>query len=58
MNARTRLQLRLQASGLGRVPYEVFLILPFVLTIVAMAIVSRDAVAPAALLKPFRREER
>ncbi|MFA5950837.1 MAG: ABC transporter permease [Hyphomicrobium sp.] len=53
------LQLRLQASGLGQhVPYEAFLILPFLLTIVAMASVSRNAVAPAALLKPFRKEER
>jgi simple sugar transport system permease protein len=52
------LQLRLQASGLGHIPYQVFLVLPFVLTIVAMALISRNAVAPAALLKPFRREER
>jgi general nucleoside transport system permease protein len=52
------LQLRLQAAGLGHIPYEVFLILPFLLTIVAMALVSRNAVAPAALLKPFRKEER
>ena len=52
------LQLRMQASGLGQIPYEVFLILPFVFTIVAMAVMSRNAVAPAALLKPFRREER
>ena len=42
------LQLRLQASGLGHIPYEVFLMLPFLLTIVAMALVSRNAVAPAA----------
>ena len=52
------LQLRLQASGLGHIPYEAFLILPFVFTIVAMALMSRNAVAPAALLKPFRKEER
>ena len=52
------LQLRLQASGLGHIPYEAFLTLPFLLTIIAMASVSRDAVAPAALLKPFRKEER
>ncbi|MDR3372610.1 MAG: ABC transporter permease [Ancalomicrobiaceae bacterium] len=53
------LQLRLQASNLGQhVPYETFLILPFLLTIVAMASVSRNAIAPAALLKPFRKEER
>ena len=52
------LQLRLQASGLGHIPYQAFLTLPFLLTIVAMASVSRDAAAPAALLKPFRKEER
>lgn len=52
------LQLRLQTSNLLHVPYEVFLMLPFVLTIVAMAVVSRNARAPAALLIPFRREER
>jgi ABC-type uncharacterized transport system permease subunit len=52
------LQLRLQASGLGHIPYQVFLVLPFLLTIIAMALVSRNAVAPAALLKPFRKEER
>ena len=52
------LQLRLQASGMIDVPYQIFLMLPFVLTIVAMAAVSRSAVAPAALLVPFRKEER
>ncbi len=52
------LQLRLQTSNAWHVPYEVFLMLPFVLTIVAMALVSRNARAPAALLLPFRKEER
>ena len=52
------LQLRLQAAGLGHIPYQAFLIMPFLLTIVAMALFSRNAVAPAALLKPFRKEER
>lgn len=52
------LQLRMQASGLGHIPYEAFLMLPFIFTIVAMAVMSRNAVAPSALLKPFRREER
>jgi general nucleoside transport system permease protein len=51
-------QLRLQASGLIHVPYQLFLMLPFVLTILAMALVSRNARAPAALLIPFRKEER
>ncbi len=52
------LQLRLQAGSVIDVPYQVFLMAPFVLTIVAMALVSRNARAPAALLTPFRREER
>ena len=52
------LQLRLQASGVIDIPYQFFLMLPFVLTIVAMAAVSRSATPPAALLVPFRKEER
>ncbi|MGF1608018.1 MAG: ABC transporter permease [Kiloniellales bacterium] len=52
------LQLRLQSSGAIDVPYQLFLMLPFVVTILAMAIFARKARAPAALLVPFRREER
>ncbi len=52
------LQLRLQATNTLHLPYEVFLMLPFVMTIVAMALVSRNARAPASLLVPFRKEER
>ncbi len=52
------LQLRLQASGVIDIPYQLFLMLPFVLTIVLMALVSRSARPPAALLQPFRKEER
>jgi simple sugar transport system permease protein len=51
-------QLRLQTAGIGHVPYEVFLALPFVFTIAAMAVMSRNAAAPPALLKAFRKEER
>ncbi len=32
--------------------------LPFQMTVVAMAVLSRSATAPAALLVPYRREER
>jgi len=32
--------------------------LPFLMTVVAMALLSRSARAPAALLIPYRREER
>ena len=52
------LQLRLQAHNVLNLPYQVFLMLPFVMTIIAMALVSRNARAPAALLIPFRKEER
>lgn len=49
------LQLRLQAEGIP-LPYEVMLALPYVLTVVAIAIAGRNASYPAALLKPYRRE--
>ena len=52
------LQLRLQSSGAIDLPYQVFLMMPFLVTIVAMAVLARSARAPAALLIPFRREER
>ncbi len=52
------LQLRLQASAVIDVPYQIFLMMPFVLTILAMALLSRNARVPAALLVPFRKEER
>jgi len=49
------LQLRLQATGM-RLPYELFLALPYLVTIAALAIAGRNASAPSALLKPYRRE--
>jgi len=52
------LQLRLQSSGAIDVPYQLFLMLPFLMTVVAMALVARNARAPAALLVPYRKEER
>lgn len=52
------LQLRLQSSGAIDLPYQIFLLLPFLVTVIAMAIVARNARAPAALLKPYRKEER
>lgn len=51
------LQLRLQAMGLQLpVPYEAFLALPYIVTIIALVIAGRNASYPAALLKPYRRE--
>ncbi len=49
------LQLRLQATGL-QLPYELFLALPYQVTIAAQALAGRNATAPAALLKPYQRE--
>jgi general nucleoside transport system permease protein len=51
------LQLRLQAVGLKAVPYQFFLILPYLLTIVALISVSRRAAYPGALLMPYKRGE-
>lgn len=49
------LQLRLQAEEVD-LPYEALLALPYILTILALAIAGRNASYPAALLKPYRRE--
>jgi simple sugar transport system permease protein len=49
------LQLRLQVTGM-KLPYELFLALPYLVTIAALAIAGRNASAPSALLKPYRRE--
>ncbi|NPV85347.1 MAG: ABC transporter permease [Anaerolineae bacterium] len=49
------LQLRLQVTGI-KLPYEAFLALPYLVTIIALAIAGRNASAPAMLLKPYRRE--
>lgn len=51
------LQLRLQAMGLQLpIPYETFLALPYLVTIVALIVAGRQASYPAALLKPYQRE--
>lgn len=51
------LQLRLQAMGLELpIPYETFLALPYVITIIALVLAGRNASYPAALLKPYKRE--
>jgi ABC-type uncharacterized transport system permease subunit len=51
------LQLRLQGVGL-RIPFDIFLMIPYLLTIAALVAVSRKASIPAGLLKPYRREEK
>ncbi len=50
--ASNALQFLLQAGG-GSLPYQLFLALPYVLTLVALASTGRRAAAPAALGKPL-----
>jgi ABC-type uncharacterized transport system permease subunit len=56
------LQLRLQQSGDGvfglELPYQVYLMLPYLLSIVALVVVARRAAYPQALMKPYRKGER
>lgn len=51
-------QLRLQTSLGKAVPYQLFLMMPYVLSIVALVIMSRRARVPQALMQPFRRGSR
>ncbi len=56
------LQLRLQQSGGGlfgvELPYQIYLMLPYALSIVALVVVARRAAYPQALMKPYRKGER
>ncbi len=56
------LQLRLQQSGTAlfgvAVPYQVYLMLPYLLSIAALVLVARRAAYPQALMKPYRKGER
>ena len=52
------LQLRLQQSGGAALPYQLYLMLPYVLSIVALVLVARKASYPQALMKPYRKGER
>ena len=47
---------RWRAIGL-QVPYQLLLSLPYLATIVALALAGRNASYPAALLKAYKREE-
>ncbi len=53
--AATALQFRLQARGFA-VPYPVFLMLPYLLTLLTLAVFSGRSRAPADLGRPYRRE--
>ncbi len=55
------LQLRLQQGalpGLPALPYQIYLMLPYILSILALVIVARRAAYPQALMKPYRKGER
>lgn len=52
------LQLRLQQAGGAALPYQVYLMLPYALSILALVLVARKATYPQALMKPWRKGER
>lgn len=53
------LQIRVQQTSLGTViPYQIFLIMPYVLSILALVLMSRSAQVPAALMVPFNKGTR
>ena len=51
-------QLRLQTMFGQVVPYQLFLTIPYALSILALAVMSRRATVPQALMVPFRKGER
>ena len=53
------LQIRMQQTPLGAVvPYQFFLMVPYVLSILALVFMSRRAQVPEALMVPYNRGER
>ena len=56
------LQLRLQQGGAGLpgfdLPYQIYLMLPYAMAIVALIVMARGAAVPQALMKPYRKGER
>ena len=51
-------QLRVQQDPGATLPYQVYLMVPYLLSIVALILVARKASYPQALLKPYRKGER
>ncbi|QPC86664.1 ABC transporter permease [Mesorhizobium sp. NBSH29] len=51
-------QVRLQQLSGGVVPYQLFLMMPYVLSIAALVLVSRRASYPKALMVPYQKGER
>lgn len=53
------LQIRVQQTSLGaQVPYQIFLMMPYILSILALVVMSRRAEVPTALMVPFNKGER
>jgi simple sugar transport system permease protein len=53
------LQIRVQQTSLGaEIPYQIFLMTPYVLSILALIVMSRRAQVPAALMVPFNKGDR
>ncbi len=51
-------QLRLQQEIAVDIPYQIFLMMPYVLSILALVVMSRRAAYPKALMIPYRKGER
>jgi len=51
-------QVRLQQVVGGDIPYQIFLMLPYLLSILALIVMSRRAAYPKALMIPYRKGER
>ncbi|MDD9301435.1 MAG: ABC transporter permease [Desulfobacter sp.] len=52
------LQMRVQQQAGMAIPYQFYLMLPYIFSIVALIVMSRKAAYPKALLIPFRKGER
>ena len=52
------LQMRVQQASAMAIPYQFYLMLPYLFSIIALILMSRKAAYPKALLIPFRKGER
>ncbi|MFT6558488.1 MULTISPECIES: ABC transporter permease [Sneathiella] len=52
------IQIRVQQSSASFIPYQFYLMMPYVFSILALIVMSRKAAYPKALLVPFRRGQR
>jgi general nucleoside transport system permease protein len=52
------LQLRLQQTSGSVLPYQLYLMLPYVLSIIALVLVARKAAYPQALMQPYLKGQR